>query len=206
MDRPSPPRPTRLILVRHGETEEAARGRCVGRLDAGLSERGRLQAGALASQFRTAGLAAVYSSTSRRAVDTARPTAEACGLALQPLEELCEVDFGALEGLTFDEVEARFPETWRDWMESPATVHFPDGESLALVRDRARRACARIALRHAGLAVVAFSHGGPIRALVGEALGAKEAEVFGLAVLHGSASVLEWMPGSDGPERLLQPP
>lgn len=199
MDRPSSPRPTRLILVRHGETEEAARGRCVGRLDVGLSERGRLQADALAHRFRAAGLTAVYASTSRRALDTARPTAETCGLALEPIEELCEVSFGALEGLTFDEVASRFPEVWQDWMERPAAVRFPGGESLADVQARVRRARDSLRTRHAGETVVAFAHGGPIRALLGDALGLSDQDLFGLAVPQGSAVALEWLPGSEGP-------
>lgn len=197
--RPSSPCPTRLILVRHGETEEAARGRCVGRLDVGLSERGRLQADALARRLQAAGLAAVYASTSRRALDTARPTAEACGLALQPMEELCEVSFGALEGLTFEEVEPRFPEAWRDWMESPATVRFPGGESLSDVQARVRRARDSLRERHAGETVAAFSHGGPIRALLGDALGLRDRSLFGLPVPLGSAAVLEWSPESEDP-------
>jgi alpha-ribazole phosphatase/probable phosphoglycerate mutase len=200
-----PPGVTRLILVRHGETEEAARGRCVGRLDVGLSDRGRRQAAELAVRLREAGLAAIYASTSRRALDTAAPTAAACGLEVRQLEELCEVSFGALEGLPFEEVEARFPRSWRAWMTSPVTVCFPGGESLASVQERARRAREALISRHAAETVVAFSHGGPLRALLGDALGLPDPEVFGIAVPHGSAVVLEWTPGSKGPGRLAQP-
>lgn len=189
---------TRLILVRHGETEAGAQGRCVGRLDVMLSDLGRSQARGLVEALRELGPSAVYASPSRRAVDTAAPTAAACGLSVHTMEELCEVSFGALEGLAFEEVEARFPEAWGEWMSSPATVRFPGGESLAHVQARVRRARAVLLSRHAGQTVAAFSHAGPMRALLGDALVLREDQLFELRIPHAAPIVLEWPPGRGG--------
>ena len=71
---------TRVVLVRHVETEESARGRCYGRLDVRLSPRGLRQAQALAGALADHPLAAVYASPLARALDTARPVAAAHGL------------------------------------------------------------------------------------------------------------------------------
>jgi broad specificity phosphatase PhoE len=195
---------TRLILARHGAPEGSVRGRCVGRLDVGLSDEGRQQAEALAQPLRALAPAAIYASSSRRAIESAGPTASACGLEVRLEEDLCEVSFGALEGLSFEEVEARFPGAWREWMSSPATVCFPGGESLAHVQARACRARTTLLSRHAGETVLAFTHGGPIRALLGAALSLPDRDLFGLDVPHGSVVVLEWPGRAAGPGRVTK--
>jgi broad specificity phosphatase PhoE len=190
---------TRVILVRHGETEPSARGRCVGRLDVGLSDLGRAQAEALAQPLRALDPAAIYASSARRAIESAGPTASVCGLEVQQEADLCEVAFGALEGLTFEQVEARFPDVWREWMTSPATVCFPGGESLAHVQARANGVLAAIVSRHAGQTALVFTHGGPIRTLLGGALSLPDRDLFGLDVAHGSTVTLAWPAGAAHP-------
>ena len=127
---------TRLVLVRHAQTDESARGRCYGRLDVQLSPRGLRQAQALADTLAGLPLAAVYSSPLVRALDTARPLAAARGLEPAVLEGLAELDFGEVEGLAYDEIEAERPELFHAWMDDPARVRFPGGESLADLRAR----------------------------------------------------------------------
>lgn len=188
-----PPRgATRLVLVRHGETEEAARGRCVGRLDVGLSTRGADQARLCAERLLPAGIAALYASPSRRAAGTARPIAEACGVDLRLLDDLREIDFGALEGLTFDEVAALHPAAHHAWMVAPATARFPGGEDLGQIRDRVLRVLAAVRERHRGEAIAVVSHGGPIRVLLAHALGMDLGNMFRLGVSFGGVSVIDW--------------
>ncbi|MGH3035715.1 MAG: histidine phosphatase family protein [Gaiellaceae bacterium] len=186
---------TRLVLVRHAETENSARGRCYGRLDVPLSPRGLRQAEAIADALADLGLAAVYTSPLARALDTARPTAAALGIDPVVVESLRELDFGEVEGLRYDQIEAERPELFRAWMDDPAGVRFPGGESLADLRARVLPALAEIRARHARDAVAIVAHGGVIRVVLAEALGLDDGALFRLDQAEGGVSVVDWLDG-----------
>ena len=186
---------TRVVLVRHGATEESARGRCYGRLDVRLSPRGLRQAEALAGALADQPLAAVYASPLARALDTARPIAAAQGLEPDVLDALAELDFGEVEGLRYDEIEAARPELFRAWMDEPARVRFPGGEGLADLRARVLPVLAEIRLRHEREAVVVVAHGGVVRVVLAEALGLDDGAFFRLDLSEGGVSVVDWLDG-----------
>jgi alpha-ribazole phosphatase/probable phosphoglycerate mutase len=184
---------TRVVLVRHAETEESARGRCYGRLDVRLSSRGLRQAEALAAALADVSLAAVYASPLSRALDTARPIAAAQGLEPVVLEALTELDFGEVEGLRYDEIEAERPELFRAWMDEPARVRFPGGEGLADLRARILPALTELRTRHEREAVAVVAHGGVVRVVLAEALGVEDGAVFRLDQAEGGVSVVDWL-------------
>lgn len=186
---------TRLLLVRHGETDVSMRGRCFGHLDVGLSEEGRRQASELAAALTAGPLAAVGSSPLVRALDTAEAIAQPHGLRPLALDALREIDFGELEGLTYDEIRAERPDLYREWMESPATVRFPGGESFADLRGRVLRAVGAIGERHAGEAAAVVAHGGVVRVVLADALGLADGAVFRLDQAYGGLSVVDWVGG-----------
>jgi alpha-ribazole phosphatase len=186
---------TRVVLVRHAETPESARGRCYGRLDVPLSQRGLHRAEALAASLARLGLAAVYASPLARALDTARPIAAAHGLEPSVVDALAELDFGEVEGLRFDEIEAERPELFRAWMDDPAQVRFPGGEGLADLRGRVLPALAEIRARHERQAVGVVAHGGVIRAVLAEALDLEDGALFRLDQAEGGVSVVDWLDG-----------
>ena len=186
---------TRIVLVRHAETEESARGRCYGRLDVRLSQRGLQQAEALAASLAGLGLAAVYASPLARALDTARPIAAAHGLEPSVLDALAELDFGEVEGLRVDEMEAERPELFRAWMDDTAQVRFPGGEGLADLRGRVLPALVEIRARHERQAVAVVVHGGVIRVVLADALGLGDGALFRLDQAEGGVSVVDWLDG-----------
>jgi broad specificity phosphatase PhoE len=185
----------RLVLVRHAETEESGRGRCYGRLDVPLSPGGRGQAEELAAALAGLGLAAVYASPLVRALETARPIAAAQGLEPVVVEALRELHFGEVEGLRYDEIAAERPELFRAWMDDPAGVRFPGGESLADLRGRVLPAVAGIRARHERDAVAVVAHGGVIRVVLAEALGLADGALFRLDQAEGGVSVVDWLDG-----------
>jgi broad specificity phosphatase PhoE len=150
----------RLVLVRHGEPEASARGRCYGRLDVDLSMRGRQQMRRVARLLESAPLAAVYCSPRRRARESGEILAAPHGLAPRPENRFREIDFGSLEGLTYDEAAERFPEVYKAWMERPTEVEFPGGESLSAMRGRVVAAAGELMGRHGGHTIAIVSHGG----------------------------------------------
>jgi broad specificity phosphatase PhoE len=100
---------SRLILIRHCEPEEAARGRIYGTLDIGLSADGRLQAVELVDRLDGVEIDAIWTSPRRRARETAEPLAAVRALRLSEDEDLRELHFGELEGRTFEEIAESEP-------------------------------------------------------------------------------------------------
>ncbi|WP_409328974.1 histidine phosphatase family protein [Trujillonella humicola] len=140
---PEPPavRVERLVLWRHGRTEWNAEGRFQGQQDPPLDAEGRRQA-AVAAAHLVAGLAltgedtVVVSSDLSRAVETATALTGRLGLPLEVDARLREHSLGRWEGLTRDEVAARHPEQYADWL-AGRPVRDRGGEEPAAVADRA---------------------------------------------------------------------
>lgn len=151
---------TTIILVRHGQTAWNEPGeRIRGQSDVPLSEEGIAQARATARYIAARWpLTAVYSSPLSRARETARAIAKAQGLGVHPLPGLLDLGFGEWEGLTIAEVRDRYPDLWRAWQEAPHTLHFPGGESLDAVRERAMAALEETVRRHPGETIALVGH------------------------------------------------
>jgi len=147
---------TRLLLVRHGETEWNSDVIYRGRAEVALSETGRLQAERLGARLAAERVTALYSSPLIRAKETAEAVARHTGCAVQVLEDLNDLDCGEWQGLSDPEVKARYPEERRLWLSAPHLVTLPGGESLADVSARVCRVL-EVALRHDGV-VVLVSH------------------------------------------------
>jgi alpha-ribazole phosphatase len=179
-----------LVLVRHAEPEESARGLCYGTLDVGLSGEGRAHAELLAASLGHTPYDAVYASPRLRTRETAAPLNAARGLTEIVEDDLREIDFGELEGRRYDEIAETQPELYRRWMEAPTTVQFPGGESYGDLRSRAVRALERIRVAHTCAVVV--THGGVIRAGVAAWLGMPDDAIFRLDQSYCGITVVEW--------------
>ncbi len=126
-----------LYFVRHGESTWNVEGRFQGRRDVPLSPLGMRQAEAVAAVMAsTEHPRAIVSSPLQRARRTAEAIGAACGLPIDIDDRLMEISHGAWEGLLEGEVARRWPIMVEQWHTSPATVEFPDGESLLQVRTR----------------------------------------------------------------------
>lgn len=147
-----------LAFVRHGETAPNVEGRLLGRSDPPLTDRGRVQARAVAAYAASLGALRVYTSPLRRAVETAAEVAAASGLEVVIDERLVEIDYGEWEGKDL----AGIPhEVVRRWREDP-TFAPPGGESLAAVVARVADFCEEQLA--AERFIVAVSHVSPIKA------------------------------------------
>jgi alpha-ribazole phosphatase len=186
----------RLILCRHGEPEERARGRFCGAFDVGLSNAGRAEAAALAESFRLEPPAALYSSPARRALETVRPIGFATGLEVAEEHRLREIEFGAVEGLSFDEVAASYPDLYAEWLRAPADVRFPGGESLADLRKRVLEAASELAARYTGETVAVVTHAGVIRTLLAAWLSMPDEAIFRIDQRYGAVNVVDLLDGT----------
>jgi alpha-ribazole phosphatase/probable phosphoglycerate mutase len=183
-----------LILVRHGPPEEDARGRCYGSLDVGLSADGVQVARSLAGCLAGEPVTRVVSSPRARAVDTAVPIAQAHGLRVEVVDALRELDFGELEGMTYDDVAATRPDLYERWMRDPTAVRFPGGECYDDLVERVGEAVEAIRAEALdGSVVVAVTHGGVVRGALGTVLGVPPRRIFRLAVDYGSLTRIGWI-------------
>jgi broad specificity phosphatase PhoE len=161
---------TTIYLARHGESDWNAANRFQGLSDRPLTELGRRQAEALADELAmTASPSAIYSSPLRRAFETAAIVGTRTGLEPRPVDDLREVDVGGWAGLSRSDVESRFPEGFRRWLDGGEG--WEDGESYADMSARVLAALTRVAESHPGDQVLVVSHGGPIRAIQAAAAG-----------------------------------
>jgi len=129
---------TRILLIRHGETDWNRIRRFQGRSDLPLNKKGREQARALALALKHEPLVAIYSSPLVRAIETARlikvfhPSTP-----LFKEDGLIEMDLGEFDGMEARRWAAQFPDFRKAWRENPASVIMPGGESLQEVQARA---------------------------------------------------------------------
>jgi probable phosphoglycerate mutase len=191
--------PTRLVLVRHGETALTAQGRYSGRGDVPLADRGVAQARATAARVAALvpGATAVVTSPLSRCVATGEPIAGALGGVPVKVEpDLIECDFGAWEGQTFAEVRAQWPDEMDAWLGSTAVAP-PGGESFRAVATRVRRATATLLKAYPKQAVVVVSHVSPVKLMLRDALAAGDALLHRLYLDPCGLSIVDfWADGN----------
>jgi broad specificity phosphatase PhoE/ribonuclease HI len=186
---------TMTHLLRHGQTEHTPERRYSGRNDLPLSRTGRAEAAAAAERAKALGVDVVVASPLRRTRETAEIVAGALGLPVVLDEDLVELDFGDLEGLTFDEARAKHPLAARRFLDD-VTVAAPGGESIVDVSNRVARARRRILSQHAGRTVLVVSHVTPIKLLLAAGLGAGDEVVHRIFLDAAALSSIAW--SSDG--------
>jgi phosphoserine phosphatase len=162
---------TELVLVRHGHVDWHEPERFRGRAELALSDRGRRQAQAAALQIAaTWKPAAVYASPLGRCRATAAAIAAAFRLAVQPVEGLADIDYGAWQGLTREEAARRWPDEIDRWFRAPHLASIPGGETLPALLARTTAALTDILRRHQADTVVIVGHDSVNRLLLLHAL------------------------------------
>ena len=156
---------TILYLVRHGETDWNVSRRIQGHSDVDLNEQGVLQAKRVGEHFREKTIHAIYSSDLRRARNTAARIARHFSREVAAHTSLRERCYGEWEGLTYEEIQARFAN--RD--ETSCGI-----ESFEEMQQRAVRALTGLAQRHPGESIVVVSHGGLINSFLHYVTGGRQ--------------------------------
>ncbi|HMO49096.1 MAG TPA: histidine phosphatase family protein [Rubrivivax sp.] len=160
---------TRIVAIRHGQTAWNAASRIQGHTDIALDATGLWQAERLAEALAGDELHAVYSSDLQRACATAAPLARRQGLPTRLDAGLRERGFGAFEGLSFAQIEQRWPEQAARWRQRDPDFGAHGGEVLRDFRERVVAAVTRLARAHPGRNIVLVTHGGVLDMLYREA-------------------------------------
>ncbi len=181
----------RLLLVRHGDTELNSAERYWGQTDVKLSPAGIRQAERLRHCLAAQKIDAVYSSDLKRASVTAETIAAGHQLAVTTCAELGEINFGELEGLTFDEVSQLYPEVTRLWIERSPELEYPGGESIAAFTKRVSKFLRRLEEHAEGETILIVAHSGVLRTLICLLLGIELQRRWQFRLDLASLSVLE---------------
>ncbi len=166
---------TRVLLIRHGQSQGNAEGRFGGHTATPLSARGRRQAEATARALSSETFSAIYSSDLPRAIETAMPLARLTGLEVLLTEAFRERSVGVMEGLTFEEAAALHPEQYAALLRRDFEHVLLGGESYRQMLDRAARELDSAIEQHRGGRIAVFSHTGTICILTLHLMGALDA-------------------------------
>jgi alpha-ribazole phosphatase/probable phosphoglycerate mutase len=169
-----------VFVIRHGATEGSEVPRYKGATDVPISEKGEAQVRSTAEFMEKNGLVpdAVYSSTLSRALRSAEIVASRFGLEQVGVPELRERDFGLWEGMSFEEIQEKFPDAFSSWARDPLRYSPLEGESTLDVRDRVMPALEQILHSHKGGTVAVVAHGGVNRVVLAEFMGLPLEHIF----------------------------
>ena len=157
---------TRLIIVRHAESAFNLQNRIQGHLDSHLTTRGLKQSRALARRLKHFKIDKAYSSDLGRAYTTALQITRFLKLKVVRDPGLREINLGAWEGMTPDEVDRDHNKGYQRWLKKPSAIQIPRGETLGHFRRRISDRVREIAMQHDGKTVLVVTHGGAIAALL----------------------------------------
>jgi probable phosphoglycerate mutase len=189
-----PPKPTTILLVRHGTTPTTGQslpGRAPG---LHLAEDGIRQAERAAERIaELERVDALYCSPLERTRETAAPIGSALGMRPKVERGLLECDFGDWTGAKLKDL-FKLPE-WRTVQQAPSTFRFPNGESFTEMQVRIVGALDRLRARHPGGTIVCVSHADPIKAAVAHAMGTHLDLFQRIVISPCSISAFAWSTG-----------
>ena len=149
---------TRLIIIRHGETEYNVKGLFQGQLDAELTEKGKKQAACAAERLKDTTFDVLYASPLKRTLDTAQIVKGNRELEINIENSIMEIKCGHWEGMKITDIQANDLEAFLKWENEPHLLDLPGGETFTQVYDRVSQFLAQIIGRHQGETVVIVSH------------------------------------------------
>ena len=185
---------SRLLLVRHGNTTLDSGVRFWGRTDVRLSDTGIRQAEQLRDRLAMEKIDLAYSSKLSRALLTAEIIAAPHQVTVTTCDELIEIDFGMLEGLTFAEISQLYPEHAQALADRCIPPRFPGGESIEELNQRVNKFIGRLPQNTTDETVLIVAHSGVLRLLVCNLLGIGLRHWRQIRIDLASLSILETYP------------
>ena len=157
---------TRLILVRHGESEGNLKREFHGQYMSDLTEKGHVQADCTAKFLDTFHIDKIYSSDIPRAYSTALHTANRKGRDVIKEQGVREIRAGKWEQMKFDDIMVEYPEDYDIWHNNISECRCPGGESVRELSERVIETVNKIAQENDGKTVMIATHATPLRALI----------------------------------------
>jgi len=186
--------PTRVFLMRHGVVTLEHRNRFNGSTDSPLDAEGEAQFRRLADYLAPVTLTALYASPLMRSRCSAENLGQAFGLEPKVVPDLREMCFGLLEGLSFGEVNERYPEELKKFFNDPGGYRVSRAETMTEVQDRAWSALERIVAAHPDQSVAVVAHGAVNRTIMTRVLDTPLQAAFNLDQDYACLNVLDFYP------------
>ena len=188
-----PPRssPTRLFLIRHGQSTWNSEHRIQGQLDPPLSDEGRRQAELIGGRLLGRSFVGFYSSDLKRALETAEVIGAIIRQRPRSHAGLREIFLGEWEGLNTQEIAERFPEAWARWVEEPDWDVVPGGEGAALFEARVAGTLDEIFRLYTHGDVLVVTHGGVIQIALHRLMGRPSRGLFPFKIQNASITLIE---------------
>ena len=158
--------PTRLFLLRHGETQANIEQRYQGQGESHLSELGIEESQELSNFLAREDFCAIYSSTLLRSYETAKIVAKPHKLDVTKIDDLKERNYGIWENMKFDEIRAKYPALYGSWLIDPGKTLIPGAETLEAMQKRGVTAIESIIEKHRGKTFCVVGHGGMNRTIL----------------------------------------
>ena len=185
----------KLILVRHALTVDNQIGRLSGHIDSSVSEEGKEQIDKITNYLKDFDIDKIYTTTSSRTKDTVKKLSELKSIEIIEKESLKEISFGDFEGLTFKEIENRYPEEFQDMITKGYEYKYPNGESLIDSYNRVCTELDNIISNNDGQTILICSHGGTIRNIITYLISNSYKYHWNFKIDNGSVTILEIQDG-----------
>lgn len=182
---------TKLYLVRHGETNENRNRRFCGWIDVPLNPTGTVQAQKLEKAFKDITIDVMYTSSLKRAKETAAFIKGNPPYPKHPIENLRELHFGRAEGLTIEEIKKCHPEVYDGLEKDYTKAKFPEGESLEEMHLRVTSAVDEILQQHVDKSILIVAHSGVIRSIVAHLITGDMKYHWNFKIDHCSITTIE---------------
>ncbi|MBU2541163.1 MAG: alpha-ribazole phosphatase [Candidatus Omnitrophica bacterium] len=185
--------PKKLILIRHGQTDWNYQKRYTGFTDIGLNKKGKAQARRLSKKLSKVEIHNVYASNMKRTVQFAKiifkdkPVKEFSGLR--------EMNFGILEGLTYQEIMKKHSQAYTKWLANPSKHTIPEGENLNNFAKRVRKTLKTLLSDNKNKTIAIFTHAGPIKVILCDILKISLRETWRIEPKSGSINIIEFTRG-----------
>ena len=194
---------TRIYLIRHGEVAGSEVFRYNGQSDVPLTPKGLDQYRMLSERLKGKPISACYTSDLSRCVQGAQIICATLGVSPVAKEELRELSFGDWEGMTWTELEEKFPEGWQARLKDMVNYRVPGGENLLDLSERVMPVIADIIERHRGEEVLVVGHGGINRIILLNTVGAPFTSMFRIEQNFGCLNIIDYYADGNPVVKLL---
>lgn len=194
---------TRIHLIRHGQVAGYDQPRYNGQTDVALTDVGLEQYHRLKDLLSDKPISACYTSDLSRCAIGADIICRQFGIEPVRRSELRELNIGIWEGMTWQEITARWPEEWHARLADLVNYRVPEGENLLDVHNRVMPVIAEIIERHKGQEILVVGHGGVNRVVLLNAIGAPLAGMFNIEQNYGCHNIIDYYADNRATVKLL---